>query len=814
MDFLKTQFRTMKEKSITFVSKDLYIDSITDEGLVKKKIKGNPTKEDIQKGWSKPLIDYTKNGCIIPLGQEYNLFCVDVDNKGDTVKEWNNYVDDHDININTFTLKTINKGYHYYYKLKDNQISKLTGFTKDTGKKFLGCMNIDLLYSMYSNGPSIIEYDGDIYKYKIINDSNVAYMPKQLFNDIYNHINKKNDTPKIKTDKTVNNNEYSKDILKLYLSPLTKLSNRDDWLKVGSFILNNGGTVNDFNIFSKQYPSYYDEKGLISAWSVIEKNKYKCDIKKILLDYITPIEYFNIEVRDTEKILTSIFKENLINDNTISNLYYSLYPNECIYDTSSKNWYVINEYGIYVNYKDDNIMIKEKLKKVVNGYLLTKITDKFNQIHMSNESDDIKEKQIKELNKLKDKINSYFGKNTHKNSVINECMTLYKKYNISNKFNNVNPYILGFNNGVYDLKNNIFRNALPEEYITITTGYDYKPLSDIPQTKINKMNDIINSIVDDPDEKDYILKVLSLGLIGENMIEQFYLFLGCGSNGKGVLSTFLEKTLGAYYDVLNIDYITKGGNIGKGQADPEMAKKRYCRIVVTSEPDGNITLKDSKLKELSGKDSIQCRELYKDPITFTPQFIMIILSNWLPTIDGSDGGMKRRFRLISLRNEFVDNPDPNKHNQRKRDYKVKSDYPNDNDFKLAFFHILKDKAINLMNDKFILNQPTNFKKDTDEYLNNNDPIEEFIKSFIIEDKTKQKGVKVKTTEVYKSFCTYCSQCNYTVVPQKKFAETMKKKYEVVKNSCMYYKHIELIDEETAEANAKKETTEAETKVKK
>ena len=783
MEFLKTQFKMMKENDITFVSKDLYIDSITDEGKIKKKIKGNPTKEDMQAGWSKSLIDYTKNGCIIPLGDKYNLFCVDVDNKGDTIKEWTKYINEYEINIDTFAVKTINKGYHYYYKLKESQITKLNGFNKNTTGNFLGCMHIDLLYSMYSNGPSIIEYEDNEYKYKIINNSDIAYMPKHLFNDIYNHINKKNDTPD-KVKKTLSNTEYSKDIFNLYLSPLTKLSNRDDWLKVGSYIYSNGGIINDFDIFSKQYPSYYDEQGLISAWSDIEKKKYKCDIKKILLDYITPTEYFNIEVRDTEKILATIFKENLINDNIISNLYYSL----------------------YVNFKDDNIIIKEQLKKVVNGYLLTKVTEKFNQIHLSNESDEIKEKQVKELNKLKDKINNYFGKNVNKKAIINECMTLYKQYNISDKFNNINPYIIGFTNGVYDLKSDSFRNALPEEYITITTGYDYKPLSDIPQTKINKMNDIINSIVDDPDEKDYILKVLSLGLIGENMIEQFYLFLGCGSNGKGVLSTFLEKTLGAYYDVLNIDYITKGGNIGKGQADPEMAKKRYCRIVVTTEPDGNIVLKDSKLKELSGKDSIQCRELYKEPITFTPQFIMIILSNWLPTIDGSDGGMKRRFRLINLRNEFVDNPEPNT-NQRKRDYKVKSDYPNDNEYKLAFFHILKDNAINLMNDKFILNQPTKFKKDTDEYLNNNDPIEEFIKAFIIEDESKSNDHKVKTTEVYKAFCTYCSQCNYTVVPQKKFAETMKKKYEVVKISCMYYKHIALIDEETAEANAKKKAEE-------
>ena len=42
---------------------------------------------------------------------------------------------------------------------------------------------------------------------------------------------------------------------------------------------------------------------------------------------------------------------------------------------------------------------------------------------------------------------------------------------------NENRDILGFDNGVYDLKNSCFRDGHPEDYLTFTVGYDYEEYS-------------------------------------------------------------------------------------------------------------------------------------------------------------------------------------------------------------------------------------------------------------------------------------------------------------------------------------------------
>ena len=88
-----------------------------------------------------------------------------------------------------------------------------------------------------------------------------------------------------------------------------------------------------------------------------------------------------------------------------------------------------------------------------------------------------------------DKINKYeltnslypnisnISESITKNSVFRSkffCIISKKFYDGNFKQNlDNNPFLIGFNNGIYDLKNKCFRKGIPNDFISSTLNYDY-----------------------------------------------------------------------------------------------------------------------------------------------------------------------------------------------------------------------------------------------------------------------------------------------------------------------------------------------------
>ncbi|KAJ3054384.1 hypothetical protein HK102_011530 [Quaeritorhiza haematococci] len=78
-----------------------------------------------------------------------------------------------------------------------------------------------------------------------------------------------------------------------------------------------------------------------------------------------------------------------------------------------------------------------------------------------------------------------------------------------------NRDLLAFNNGVYDLKKGAFRAAEPEDYLTITVGYDFEAKRDaVVEAKIH---DFLDKVFPNPEIKKYTLKFLASTLAGHTV---------------------------------------------------------------------------------------------------------------------------------------------------------------------------------------------------------------------------------------------------------------------------------------------------------
>ena len=255
-------------------------------------------------------------------------------------------------------------------------------------------------------------------------------------------------------------------------------------------------------------------------------------------------------------------------------------------------------------------------------------------------------KVIKSLN------NSQF-----KNGVVRECADiLYDPTFIKNIDENI--YLIGFDNGVYDLDSKIFRDGCPDDYISLSTGYNYIPYD--KNDDINKnIKDFLRKIQPVKEMRHYLLRLLSTCLAGSISEENFYVWTGSGANGKSKLMELLKYSFGDLFKPMDILVIT-GKRTSASNATPELADKKGIRICPLDEPKSTDEINTGFMKIFTGGDMITARALFKEPIYFKPQFKPFLLCNQLPNIKSDDEGTWRRLKVIPFLSKFLKQSDMSK----------------------------------------------------------------------------------------------------------------------------------------------------------
>jgi P4 family phage/plasmid primase-like protien len=752
--FIKKQFAILDEYDIVHYS--IKLDpKIENESAIDQygRLRKIPSKMPNRK--NKILETYSNfdlNASLIPLGEGYNLIGIDVDNKNDTIKKFDQIIDDNNIDTETLTLKTMNDGYHYYYRPTKKQKKEFAKLQLCSLDGYMYGLHVDIKYNnQVFFGPSIIDYNDKKYTYKIINDSEPVDLPDDFFNEIIRcaklqkssstetNIKKKNDTMIPKEKSNLNNNDSK---IKLYLNVLNKsrCDDYDSWIKIGAIIYNENCSFELFDEWSKKSDKY-DSKSCVKTWNSYKDDRNKKATLKSLIKMVkldNPHAYYELTMTDPNSIMDESYKSGIFTDDTCSRLFYSMFPNKFIYDIDNKDWYSINKYGIYEKEGDENITARKLIKKDLTIFI---------QSYYEQKTIDLKKDKREYYKDFNKRIEEYLGKVRNKKAVIEEMKNIYGKAKIFEKMDNVNNFIFAFDNGVYDLKQNIFRNALPEELVTCTCGYDYDEAN--PKI-IKKIHKILNDIFSKKDEKDYVMTTQSLGLEGCNSREEVYIWTGNGRNGKGLIRDLMALTLGGYFDNLEIEYLQKTNHQGHANsADPIMARKKNCRYVVTTESEADIKIRIAKLKQLSGNDPLQVRFLNKNSFNFVPKFKLIIQTNHPVEIDGTDTALRARLKYITFRNRFCENPQ--KDNEKKIDMTLKDKIKTD-EYKLAFFHILLDYYNQYIANNRILATPQTFIDETNSYFQSNNPVDEFIDSCI--KITNNESDKIKSSFLYAMYKNY------------------------------------------------------------
>ena len=216
--------------------------------------------------------------------------------------------------------------------------------------------------------------------------------------------------------------------------------------------------------------------------------------------------------------------------------------------------------------------------------------------------------------------------------------------------------LLGFTNGVMELPTGTFRSYLYNDYITLTTLYEYSQ-PDYTKEDVAKLRKeieaLIESIQDKPDHRELLYQILASGLDG-NLYQKFFFFNGKGGNGKGLLSGLMHSILGDNFCLSPKEIVLK--SLKSPGATPEIAGLQHKRYIIFAEMGGSID--NEAFKKLTGNDKYEGRGLYQLDARFKLEATIVGEFNNPPDFkEALTGGEARRALDIAFNNNYTDDPE-------------------------------------------------------------------------------------------------------------------------------------------------------------
>ena len=306
-----------------------------------------------------------------------------------------------------------------------------------------------------------------------------------------------------------------------------------------------------------------------------------------------------------------------------------------------------------------------------------------------------------------------------------------------------NTRLLCCNNGVLDFNTKTFRKGQPDDFISKSTNIDYYPITDRDAVTVSEINDFMEKLYPEEELRNYMWDHLASTLIGENNDQTFNIYNGCGSNGKSKLVELMSLALGEYKETVPITLITQKRN-SVGSTSSEVVALKGARYAVMQEPSKGDKLNEGIMKEITGGDPLQGRALFKDCVTFIPQFKLVVCTNNLLDIGSNDEGTWRRIMVVEFKSKFTENP---VHDDPIIKYQFPIDKKLGEKFKKwapVFLSMLVNKAHQTDG---LVKACSIVQASSGNYRNTQDYFSDFVN-----DKVKlSKGDKIKETSLYETF---------------------------------------------------------------
>ena len=521
---------------------------------------------------------------------------------------------------------------------------------------------------------------------------------------------------------------------------------RNEWITIGWILYNIGDgssqALEQWLDFSSRCEEKYDEASCIYEWERMVTKDLTLGTIRHYASIDSPEKYKEFKKEQAEHYV----KESLNGShNDVAKVLHAEFGNEFVCASiSNKIWFQFRDHRW--EEIEGGIFLREKISQDIVHKFTQAGKDIFTKL--AEVQDKAEEAMYNARLKQIQKIISNLKSSPYKNNVMNEAMEVFYDRRFQEKLNQ-NPYLIGFKNGIYDLKLNVVRPGRPEDFISKVLPIDFVEYQILDENVQNVISFLIK-VFPDEEIRNYFLDNYSDIFVGGNNQKKIYLWTGDGDNGKSITQMFLDEMLGQLSIKMNTQYFT-GKKIASGSANPELARAAPpVRGVTMEEPDIDEQFNIGELKKLSGGDKFWARDLFekgKQTKEVTPMFMLTIICNKLPKLKKSDKAIWNRLRVLPFESTFVDSGEicPETLEEQIKEKR----FPMDKELKYkipgmvtAFAWYLLDWRKKIR----VRKEPEKVKEATAQYRRENDIYRQFIEESIIED-----DYSLSLSELYAQF---------------------------------------------------------------
>jgi len=314
----------------------------------------------------------------------------------------------------------------------------------------------------------------------------------------------------------------------------------------------------------------------------------------------------------------------------------------------------------------------------------------------------------------------------------------------------IDPKIIGTPNGTVNLRNGKWNWYQTNQLITRRTPFIFAV-----DSKCRRWERFLREVLgDDPEIQDYFHQLVGYLMSGETSLQQMWLFVGNGSNGKSTLLKILQKVFGPEYAQQAPESVLTG-RTNSGGASPDLARLKGVRLALLAETGFGQSFNESRLKGLVAADTTTARALYSEFEEFTPQAKFVLATNHLPVVRGTDKGIWRRLVVVPFEREFEVGSDPTLYQE------LVAELP-------GIFAWAVRGAVRWYDSNVDFTVPSAWTLATNQYRTEHDA----IKGFLDERSIVDKAAFVGATELYNSYVAWCIEDGRPALSQSEFGQRM------------------------------------------